>query len=96
MSRLAGADAVVFDGTCFTNDELAARGLGTKTARDMGHQPLTGPGGSLAQLAALGAKRLVLAHVNNSNPILIEGSPERRLVEAAGAEVGFDGMEILA
>jgi pyrroloquinoline quinone biosynthesis protein B len=60
----------------------------------MGHMPLDGEDGTLAALGAYKARR-ILTHINNTNPILIEGSPERRKVEAAGFEVAEDGMEIV-
>ena len=59
----------------------------------MGHLPVGGPGGSLARVGQLPARRKVYVHVNNTNPMLREESAERRAVEAAGAEVGWDGME---
>jgi pyrroloquinoline quinone biosynthesis protein B len=68
-------------------------GTGAKTGRRMGHMPLEGADGTLAALAGLGGRR-ILTHINNTNPILIEGSPERRRVERAGFEVAEDGMEI--
>ena len=92
--RIRGANLVVFDGTLFTDDEMIASGTGHKTGRRMGHMPVSGAGGSLAALMALGIGRLIYTHVNNTNPLLIEGSPERRAVETAGAEVAHDGMEI--
>ncbi len=92
-ARLADADAVLFDGTLFTDDEMIAAGAGVKTGRRMGHMPISGPGGTLAALAGL-ARRRILIHINNTNPILIEGSPQRRAVEAAGFEVAEDGMRI--
>ena len=60
----------------------------------MGHMPIDGEGGSLAALARLSARK-IFVHINNTNPILVDGSPERRRVEAAGWEVAFDGMEIV-
>jgi len=92
-SRLAEADVVLFDGTLFSDDEMIAAGAGVKTGRRMGHMPVGGPDGTLAALAGL-ARRRVLIHINNTNPILIEGSPQRRAVEAAGFEVAEDGMRI--
>ena len=65
-----------------------------KTGRRMGHMPIDGEGGSLAALAGLSARK-IFVHINNTNPILVDGSPERRRVEAAGWEVAFDGMEIV-
>jgi pyrroloquinoline quinone biosynthesis protein B len=92
--RLAKADVVLFDATLFTDDEMIAAGLSEKTGRRMGHMPLAGEGGSLAALAGLSARR-ILTHINNTNPILIEGSPERSKVQAAGFEIAEDGMEIV-
>jgi pyrroloquinoline quinone biosynthesis protein B len=92
--RLSGADAILFDGTLFTDDEMVRSGTGAKTGRRMGHMPIDGPDGSLAALAGLSARR-IFVHINNTNPILVDGSPERARVEAAGWEVAFDGMEIV-
>ena len=91
--QLRQADLVFFDGTLFTDDEMIAAGLGPKTGRRMGHVPVSGPGGTLEGLADLPARR-VLLHINNSNPILLADSVERRQVEAAGFEVAYDGMEV--
>ena len=91
--RLARADVILFDGTLFTNDEMIASGTGGKTGRRMGHMPIDGPDGSLAALEGVGKRRIYI-HINNTNPIMIEGSPERSRVEAAGWEVATDGLEI--
>ena len=91
--RLERADIVMFDGTVLTDDEMFRTGTGTKSGRRMGHMPLDGPDGSLAALAGLRARR-IFVHINNTNPILIEGSPERRRVEAAGWEVAEDGLKV--
>ena len=92
--RLSRADVVLFDGTLFTDDEMIATGTGTKTGMRMGHMPIDGEGGSLAALSPLAARRIFI-HINNTNPILIDGSPQRRRVEKAGFEVAYDGMEIV-
>jgi pyrroloquinoline quinone biosynthesis protein B len=92
--RLSRADAILFDGTLFTDDEMIRTGTGTKTGRRMGHMPIDGPDGSLAALDGLSARR-IFVHINNTNPILVDGSPERARVEAAGWEVAWDGMEIV-
>jgi pyrroloquinoline quinone biosynthesis protein B len=89
-----GADAIFFDGTFWSEDELVAQGLGTAHARDMAHAPVGGDQGSLARLAAVAASRRVYTHINNTNPMLRDGSPERFAVEQAGWEVAFDGMEV--
>jgi pyrroloquinoline quinone biosynthesis protein B len=91
--HLRGADLVFFDGTLFTDDEMIVAGLGAKTGRHMGHVPVSGPGGTLEGLADLPGRRILL-HINNSNPIHLLDSPERRQVEAAGFEVAYDGMEV--
>jgi pyrroloquinoline quinone biosynthesis protein B len=91
--RLARADAILFDGTLFSDDEMIASGTGTKTGRRMGHMPINGADGSLAALSSLGKRRIYI-HINNTNPILVDGSPQRARVEAAGWEVAADGLEI--
>ena len=92
--RLARADVILFDGTLFTDDEMIRTGAGTKAGRRMGHMPIEGEGGSLLALEGLSARK-IFVHINNTNPILVDGSPERRRVESAGWEVAFDGMEIV-
>ena len=93
-ARVGQADALFFDGTLFADDEMIVNGLGDKTGRRMGHMPVAGKGGTLEALARHGRVRRILIHINNSNPILIEGSPEEAKVKAAGWEVAFDGMEV--
>ncbi|MDQ2805194.1 MAG: pyrroloquinoline quinone biosynthesis protein PqqB [Pseudomonadota bacterium] len=93
LSRLWEADVVFFDGTLFTDDEMIAAGVGQKTGRRMGHVSMSGPNGSLARLGDLPGRRIFL-HINNTNPVLIDGSPERRQAEAAGFEIAYDGMEV--
>jgi pyrroloquinoline quinone biosynthesis protein B len=90
---LSGADAVFFDGTFWSSDELIAAGLGTKRAEDMAHLPVGGPEGGLAHLSKLTARRRILIHINNTNPLLREDSPQRAAVAAAGVEVAHDDME---
>lgn len=93
-ARIANADVLFFDGTLFADDEMIVNGLGDKTGRRMGHMPVSGPGGTLESLARHAHVRRILIHINNSNPILIEGSPEEAKVKAAGWEIAFDGMEV--
>jgi len=92
LDRLAGADLVFFDGTCWSDDELIRLGISERTATEMGHLSISGADGSLAQLARLRARHKVYTHLNNTNPILLERSPERRAVEEVGLTVGMDGM----
>ena len=93
-ARLARADVLLFDGTLFTDDEMIRTGTGTKAGRRMGHMPIEGAGGSLAALAGLASRR-IFVHINNTNPILVDGSFERARIEAAGWEVAEDGLEIV-
>jgi pyrroloquinoline quinone biosynthesis protein B len=95
VRRVAGgADLLLFDGTFWSDDELrAVGGADAPTAREMGHQPVGGAGGSLELLPRLGVKRIVLVHINNTNPLLCRSSTERAQVEAAGVVVGEDAME---
>jgi pyrroloquinoline quinone biosynthesis protein B len=94
LTQFRDADVLFFDGTLFTDDEMIEAGLGTKTGARMGHVPVSGPNGTLTRLAGLRARRILL-HINNTNPILLSDSPQRRQVEAAGFEISFDGMEVL-
>jgi len=94
LTRFATSDLVLVDGTFWRDDELPSLGISTRTARDMGHVPLSGPGGTLEALARLERPRKALVHINNTNPILLEDSPERQAVLRAGVEVAYDGLEI--
>jgi pyrroloquinoline quinone biosynthesis protein B len=94
-SALQSAACVLIDGTFWSDDEMIAQGVSGKRARDLGHLPLSGAGGMLEWLAKLPrATRRILIHVNNTNPILDEDSPERAALARAGVEVAWDGMEI--
>ena len=94
IKRLAGAALVFFDGTTFTDDEMVNLGLSKKTAWRMGHVAMSGESGSLERLASCAIGRKIYVHINNTNPVLIEGSPQRAAVERAGWDVAYDGMEI--
>lgn len=96
FDAMAGADAVLVDGTFWTDDEMIGLGLSKKTARDIGHLPQSGPGGMLEWLDKLPAHtRRLLIHVNNTNPILDEDSPQRAELARHAVEVCEDGMEIV-
>jgi pyrroloquinoline quinone biosynthesis protein B len=94
LERLSGADCLFFDATTFTDDEMPRLGLSPKTASRMGHLAISGTSGSLARLASATNGRKIYIHINNTNPVLVAGSPERQEVEKAGWEIAFDGMEI--
>jgi pyrroloquinoline quinone biosynthesis protein B len=94
VARLAASDLVLVDGTFWRDDELARLAISDRSARDMGHLPLSGPGGTLEVLAGLERPRKALVHINNTNPILLEDSAEREEVVRAGVEVAYDGLEV--
>lgn len=93
-TRIRGADLLLFDGTVYHDDELIREGVGHKSGRRMGHQPIAGSDGTIEALRPVEAGRRLFVHINNTNPILLRGTPERAAVEAAGWEVAEDGMEI--
>lgn len=93
-ARLAGARSVFFDGTLWSDDEMMAAGLGRKSGRRMGHMSMAGAEGTIAAFRPLAVGRKIFVHVNNTNPVLLDDSPERAEAEAAGWEIAFDGMEI--
>jgi pyrroloquinoline quinone biosynthesis protein B len=86
---------VLIDGTFWSEHELSESGAGDTTASQMGHLPVGGPGGSLGLVAQLPARRKIYLHINNTNPILLEDSPQRKEVEAAEIEVGWDGLGLV-
>jgi len=94
VAASSSADAVFFDGTFWSSDELIALGASTRRAEDMAHWPIGGSAGSLRFLRGLRAARRIYIHINNTNPLLREDSAERAEVNAAGVEVAFDGMEL--
>ena len=87
------SDLALLDGTFWKDDELMATARSRKTAREIGHLPLSGAHGLLSQPFRLGKTRKVLVHLNNTNPVLNEASPEHRAVREAGFEIAYDGME---
>ena len=93
-ARLKGAALVFFDGTLWRDDEMVHQGAGIKTGQRMGHMSMSGPDGSIAVFQDLDVARRVFIHINNTNPVLLERSDERREAEAAGWEIAYDGMEI--
>lgn len=95
LDRIAGCDVLLVDGTVWSEDELQRLHPGTPSAREMGHMPIGGPDGSLMRLKDLNHVRRIYTHINNTNPILIAGSPQQNDVLDAGFEIASDGMEIV-
>jgi pyrroloquinoline quinone biosynthesis protein B len=94
LEELADCSGLLIDGTCWRDDEMPRLGLASKTSRGMGHVPIDGPGGSLELLSPLPIDRKVYIHINNTNPILLEDSPERRILDRHGMHVAADGLEL--
>ena len=92
--RIDGAPLVLFDGTLWQDDEMVRAGVGVKTGRRMGHMSMSGKDGSMAAFAGLAVDRKIFIHINNTNPTLLDDSPQRKEAEAGGWEIAYDGMEI--
>jgi pyrroloquinoline quinone biosynthesis protein B len=94
VRRFEAADALFFDATLWRDDEMIVAGVGTKTGARMGHVSLSGSEGSLAGFSGAKIERKIYIHINNTNPILCDDSPEAETVRANGWEIAWDGMEI--
>ena len=94
VAAIAEASCVLLDGTFWSSDELGRHGLSSRTAEDMAHLPVGGALGSMRALRGTAPARRIYVHLNNTNPLLLDDSPERAEVEAAGWEVAWDGLEV--
>jgi pyrroloquinoline quinone biosynthesis protein B len=94
LADIGSVHALFFDGTLWTDEELIDAGVGRKTGRDMGHIPISGPNGSIAALANVQCGEKFFIHINNTNPLNCETSPERKFAEEAGWRIPADGDEI--
>jgi pyrroloquinoline quinone biosynthesis protein B len=94
LSWMSRSDCVFVDGTFWQEDEMLVAGVGSKLAEDMGHLPQSGPGGMIEWLNKLMGPRKILIHINNTNPILVEDSPQRGILDREGIEVAYDGLEV--
>lgn len=94
LGTMRGADCLLVDGTLWRDDEMRVREVGDKLGSEMGHLPQSGPGGMIEVLDGLPAARKILIHINNTNPILDQDSPERAVLDEHRIEVAFDGMSI--
>ena len=89
--ELGRVDVAFLDGTFFSEDELSSGGFMEKPASYLGHAPLAGANGTLAGLCNARA-RVILTHINNTNPILRSGSRAAQDVGHAGCEIAYDSM----
>jgi pyrroloquinoline quinone biosynthesis protein B len=94
VERVRGSALVFFDGTLWSDDELLRLGISRKTGQRMGHMSINGGSGTLHAFDGLDVGRKIFIHVNTTNPVLDEESPERAEVVAHGWEVAEDGMRI--
>ncbi|MGZ8095836.1 MAG: pyrroloquinoline quinone biosynthesis protein PqqB [Methylosarcina sp.] len=94
LDAMQQADCLMVDGTFWTDDEMCTQQISHKKAREIGHLPQSGEGGMIEVLNGVTKARKILIHINNTNPILDEDSTERKLLDASGIEVAYDGLEI--
>lgn len=94
IEYMKNADCVLVDGTVWTDDEMSHEGISNKRAQEMGHLDQSSDGGIMSILNSMTKPRKILIHINNTNPILNEESPQRQILNNANIEVAFDGMDI--
>ncbi|WP_297807891.1 pyrroloquinoline quinone biosynthesis protein PqqB [uncultured Methylophaga sp.] len=94
LEYMENADTVLVDGTVWTDDEMSHEGISDKRAQEMGHLDQSSEGGIMSLLNAMEKPRKILIHINNTNPILNEESEQRQILNKAGIEVAYDGMDI--
>ena len=93
MKEFDSADVLLFDGTFWSDDELIRSQGSGQTAQAMGHVPVSSPAGSLRRLADIKCQRKIYIHINNTNPMLNQDSPQYRQVRDAGWEIAEDGWQ---
>jgi pyrroloquinoline quinone biosynthesis protein B len=93
LEKIHHADLLLFDGTFWSDDELVRVQGNGETAHQMGHIPVEE---SLHLLKNVSSKvgRKMFVHLNNTNPILNEASPEHQAVRQAGWEVAEDNWQL--
>ena len=94
LEFMRNADVVLVDGTVWTDDEMSKEGISDKRAQEMGHINQSEDGGTISFLNSMERPRKILIHINNTNPILNEESAERQVLNNAGIELAYDGMDI--
>lgn len=94
LDYMRNADCILMDGTVWTDDEMSREGISDKRATEMGHINQSEEGGTISILSEIDKPRKILIHINNTNPILNDNSPERKVLNDAGIELAYDGMDI--
>lgn len=95
IAQIDKADVLFIDGTTFTDTEMQDLGIAhAPTTRVMGHWPVGGDDGTIALLKDRTDIRKVFIHMNNTNPMLRDSSPEAEFVRDSGWEISYEGMTI--
>tara|TARA_R110002050_G_scaffold9504_1_gene33144 strand:+ start:292799 stop:293713 length:915 start_codon:yes stop_codon:yes gene_type:complete len=94
LEYMRNSDCILVDGTVWTDDEMANEGISNKRASEMGHLDQSSDGGIMSILNAMEKPRKILIHINNTNPILNEDSPQRQTLNNSNIELAYDGMDI--
>jgi pyrroloquinoline quinone biosynthesis protein B len=87
-------DAILVDGTFWSDTELNHTDPATPLARAIGHVPMSGEDGTLALLSSVRAGQKIFIHINNTNPVLDPRSDEYKFVIDAGWQIGQDGWQL--
>jgi pyrroloquinoline quinone biosynthesis protein B len=90
LAELDTCAVLLFDGTFWSDDELIRVQGSTQTAQEMGHVAVEN---TLIKLAGVRRPRKIFLHINNTNPMLDEASPQYRQVRSAGWEIAEDGWQ---
>jgi pyrroloquinoline quinone biosynthesis protein B len=91
LDKIKNVDLLLLDGTFWSDDELQRVQGSGETAHEMGHIPINE---SLQLLKNIRAGRKMFTHLNNTNPVLNEASPEHQAVRRAGWEVAEDNWQV--
>jgi pyrroloquinoline quinone biosynthesis protein B len=92
--RVDGVDVLLFNGTVLKDDDMTPAGVGRMRGWGLGHVPMDGPAGPVAALADLATGRRVLIHINNTDPVLVEVSPDRLRVKGGGWTISHKGLSL--
>ncbi len=93
LEKIEGADLLLFDGTFWSDDELQrVQGRG-ETAHQIGHIPVE-ESLRLLENISINVERKMFIHLNNTNPILNQASPEYQTVRQVGWEVAEDNCQL--
>ena len=86
---VASVDVAMLDGTFWSMDELPGRDI-----EDIPHPLMTQTMDALQGVVDEEEARVILTHLNNSNPALDKGGSQRAEIKRRGFEVAREGMKI--